>query len=244
MTLRTRTQGGACACTHKRRKQTHLSIPKPSMLLSNTSPPKYLAYTRLRGSPRPNPARGGRECSAAKTHGSHRPDVSPPGNLPRTKAIHTNRRRQHHQKGNRRERENRGTWQPTNTTTDETTTCTQYNEEQEKRQPTEGDLPEATPAPSTRIDITTSWQKTDDITPTMHPTPPLPHLHHRPFPTCYPALTRSRGRATGVVPVAPRFLHEPAKQAKTFDSNSSRSSGGGKQPGGHTKGRRFRERGW
>ena len=64
--------GRGSACTHISRKQTHLSMPKPSMLLSNSCPPKYLAYTQLRGSPRPNPARGGRRCSAAKTHGRER----------------------------------------------------------------------------------------------------------------------------------------------------------------------------
>lgn len=48
------------AQTHKHTERpTHLSMPKPSMLLSRTSPPKYLAYTRLNGRPIPNPANGG-----------------------------------------------------------------------------------------------------------------------------------------------------------------------------------------
>lgn len=58
-----RTQTDTHARTPHTHTQTHLSMPKPSMLLSRTSPPKYLAYTRLNGRPIPKPANGGRGVS-------------------------------------------------------------------------------------------------------------------------------------------------------------------------------------
>lgn len=49
------------------KNKKYLSIPKPSILLSMISPPKYFAYTRLSGRPTPNPASGSVDPKSAVT---------------------------------------------------------------------------------------------------------------------------------------------------------------------------------